>query len=102
MRDEEMASCRFPGFRSIFHPSVQNLPTLQLIYHWDDKNIPPSLTQWAYQSSTHRLIDEVNYQFARRISDVASTGRPGQHVNGVTAIMITGTISVPMRSQNIK
>src|SRR5258708_37133896 len=68
-----MASCRFPGFRSIFHPSVQNLPTLQRVSIWDDKNIPPSLTQWAYQSSTHRLIDEVNYQFARRISDVAST-----------------------------
>jgi hypothetical protein len=34
---------------------------------------PLSLTQWAYQSSTNQLIEEVNYQFARQISDVAST-----------------------------
>jgi hypothetical protein len=34
---------------------------------------PPSLTQWAYQSSTNQVIDEVNIQFARRISYVAST-----------------------------
>jgi hypothetical protein len=34
---------------------------------------PLSLTQWAYQSSTHQFIEEVNDQFSRRISDVAST-----------------------------
>ncbi len=34
----------------------------------------PSLTQWAYQSSTNQVIEEVNYRFSRRISYVASTG----------------------------
>jgi len=26
----------------------------------------PSLTQWAYQSSTNQVIEEVNYRFSRR------------------------------------
>jgi hypothetical protein len=39
------------------------------------RTYPPNLTQWADRSSIKQFIDEVNYQFSRRISYVASTGK---------------------------